>query len=365
MAELWMGAHPRAPSTAVFENTEEPLDRFIQKNLLACLGEEGKQAGATLPYLFKLLAAETPLSIQAHPDKVQAERGFAQEEALGIPRTADNRNYKDPNHKPEIICALSPFTAMCGFREQAEIAKLLSLLDLAELKDSLEAIRKLDTRTAYQNFLRILFELPQETRLILTENLQARIPELEIIQPTYAREWRLLKQLCSLYPGDSGIISPLYLNVITLQPGEALFLPAGILHAYVQGLGVELMANSDNVLRGGLTPKYIDVDELLKILRFEPFKPEILSPLKSENGHHIYPSPVYEFSLFRIDLTEDAPQEIKPGKPTILFIFEGSVQIASPLEGTELRKGMSVFLPAKRELLILTGSAQIFGATTG
>lgn len=365
MAELWMGAHPRSPSIALLDHKEEPLDRLIHENPSGFLGEATAEQFATLPYLFKILAAETPLSIQAHPDKKQAEIGFAREEAAGIPLTAENRNYKDPNHKPEIICALSTFTAMCGFREQTEIAQLLSLLNLTELQQSLEAIQETDTKGAYQAFLRSLFSLSQESRLNLTKNLQARLPKLEQKYPTYAVEWGLIKRFCALYPGDSAVISPLYLNVLSLHPGEALFLPAGILHAYLHGFGVELMANSDNVLRGGLTPKYIDVDELLRILRFEPFKPEILSPIETDEGMSTYPSPVQEFALFRIDLTKDVPRELSPGKPTILILLEGTAYIGTGQQNRELQKGMSLFLPAERAPLTLTGSARIFGATIG
>jgi len=365
MAELWMGAHPKSPSVALIDHKEQALDRLIQETPSVLLGKEIAQQFTTLPYLFKLLAAATPLSIQAHPDKQQAEIGFAREEAAGIPLSAENRNYKDPNHKPEIICALSPFTAMCGFREQGEIVQLFSLLDVEELQESITAIKKSDTKAAYQEFLRSLFSLSPEQRLNLTRTMANKLPVLEQRHPEYAVEWHLIKQFCTLYPGDSAVISPLYLNVLSLNPGEALFLPAGILHAYVHGFGVELMANSDNVLRGGLTPKYIDIDELLRILRFEPFKPEILLPQEIKKGMHVYPSPVREFTLFRIDLTEDVTQEVMPGKPALLIVLEGKVHLKSAEQSTELQKGMSVFLPAERELLTLTGSARIFGATIG
>jgi len=365
IAEVWLGAHPRAPSLAVYDTFEQRLDSLIQARPAFFLGAETAEEYRTLPYLFKLLAAATPLSIQAHPNKKQAEEGFAREEMAGIPINAENRNYKDANHKPEIICAITPFTAMCGFREQARIGALLSLLDIPQLQHCIEAIHQHDSRSAYEAFLQSLFNIPQREGLNLTKSLQDKIPELKKKHPLYATEWELIDRFCRLYPGDSAVIAPLYLNVLSLKPGEALFLPAGVLHAYVEGFGVELMANSDNVLRGGLTPKHIDVPELLRIIRFEAFKPEILSPIETDNALRLYPSPVSEFTLFRMNITEGKPQELLPGKPTIIIVIEGSAQIDSGRETMELHKGMSLFLPASRALLTLEGSAQIFGASTG
>lgn len=365
IAEVWMGAHPRAPSLAVYDTFEQRLDSLIQARPAFFLGAETAEEYRTLPYLFKLLAAATPLSIQAHPNKKQAEEGFAREEMAGIPINAENRNYKDANHKPEIICAITPFTAMCGFREQDKIGALLSLLDIPQLQHCIEAIHQHDSRSAYEAFLQSLFNIPHREGLNLTKSLQDKIPVLKKKHPLYATEWELIDRFCRLYPCDSAVIAPLYLNVLSLKPGEALFLPAGVLHAYVEGFGVELMANSDNVLRGGLTPKHIDVPELLRIIRFEAFKPEILSPIETDNALRLYPSPASEFTLFRIDLTEGKPQELLPGKPTIIIVIEGSAQIDSGRETMELHKGMSLFLPASRALLTLEGSAQIFGASTG
>ncbi|AEJ19845.1 mannose-6-phosphate isomerase, class I [Gracilinema caldarium] len=365
MAELWMGAHSRSPSIAFTDETEQPLDKLIQEHPVHFLGDTIAHDFSSLPYLFKILAAASPLSIQAHPDKQQAEQGFAREAKAGIPLSAENRNYKDSNHKPEIICAISPFTAMCGFRTQAEIAELLSLLDVTELEQSLVAIQQIDRKEAYRDFLLSLFLLPQQTRERITKHIQAKLPKLEQKHPRYAKEWELINLFCTLYPGDSAIISPLYLNVLSLNPGEAIFLPAGVLHAYIHGFGVELMANSDNVLRGGLTPKHIDIKELLNIIRFESFKPAVLSAQKTQQGYHIYPSQVREFSLFHVAVTMDKAQQLMPGTPIILIVLDGCVSIGTEQEKKTLQKGMSVFLPAEREQLILEGSAHIFGATTG
>lgn len=365
MAELWMGAHTRSPSKVILGNTEEPLDEFIQENRLLCLGETGEQKYTGLPFLFKILAADAPLSIQAHPNKQQAEDGFAREEKAGIPLSAENRNYKDPNHKPEIICALTDFTAMCGFRPLNEIASLVSLLKLPQLHTCLEALKRAEPAEAYKYFLHSLFSLPQNVKLELTQLIKEKIPELFKKAPSYALEWKLIEQFATAYPGDSAVIAPLYLNVLSLKPGEALFLPAGILHAYVHGFGVELMANSDNVLRGGLTPKYVDVKELLNTLRFEPYKPEILQPTTGSDGIKSYPSPVDEFSLFRIDLIDIHPVHLPAGKPIILVVIDGTVKIGNQHNIMELTKGKSVFVPAVREELLLTGSGTLFGATTG
>jgi mannose-6-phosphate isomerase class I len=242
---------------------------------------------SALPFLFKLLAAGQPLSIQAHPNLAQAREGFARENKAGIALDAPNRNYKDANHKPEIICALTPFTGMCGFREPAEIRSLLEAF-LAGADKLLHegfaplfaALGAANTGTALRDFLTALFAMPHETRETLTAYIRPKTVSAVSdagggLSPLL---WRLMRSFAELYPNDPALIAPLYLNVFHLEPGEAVFLRAGILHAYIHGLGVELMANSDNVLRGGLTPKHVDVPELMKVLEFAPMQPEIIQP---------------------------------------------------------------------------------------
>ena len=365
MAELWMGAHSKAPSLVIDGKGKKPLNAMIQENPAFYLGEKIVPYFTTLPFLFKLLAAASPLSIQAHPDKEQALEGFLKEEAAGIPPGAEYRNYKDPNHKPEIICALTPFTALCGFRERQVIIDLLAQLEIPTFGASLSVLARKEEAAAYRGFLQSLFQLSSEERQGLTQRAIQKLPILKINRPDLKKEWDLVEQFCSLYPGDPAVFSPLYLNVIELAPGEALFLPAGILHAYVHGFGFELMANSDNVLRGGLTQKHIDVEGLLRILRFEPFKPDILRGVSISPCTKVYPSPVKEFSLFRMDLDGSGIEEIPEGTPEILIILEGSFSLTDGDQKIHIGKGQSVFLPATRNTVTVEGRGIIFGASTG
>jgi mannose-6-phosphate isomerase len=272
------------------------------------LGEQVEREFGGLPFLYKLLAAGKPLSVQAHPDLEQAKQGWERENSAGISLKAPERNYKDANHKPEILCALSPFRAMCGFREPGEIKRLLDIFsgtahaasthaasthaastqlagtqNGAPVSEALAAgfarLRAaLEGDSGLRDFLTALFALDKETRLDLGKYTAARGPELERLYPGYADEWRTAAYFARLYPGDPAVIAPLYLNLLRLTPGEAVYLPAGVLHVYIEGFGVELMANSDNVLRGGLTSKHVDIEELTRILKFVPFRPEILRP---------------------------------------------------------------------------------------
>ncbi|MCX7656852.1 MAG: mannose-6-phosphate isomerase, class I, partial [Treponemataceae bacterium] len=263
MAELWMGAHPKAPSLALTTTQGPvPLNQLIRENPEWYLGKKLAQEETTLPFLFKLLAAEQPLSIQVHPSKAQAKEGFSRENKQGIPLDAEHRNYKDDNHKPEIIAALSPFRALCGFRQIEEITSLFSLLHLPPLFPALQILQK---EKSYTAFLKELFAISPETVHALIKDFETNLFAVLLKEaPKYRREWETVRSFMSLYPNDITVFAPLYLNLIDLEVGHALFLPSGILHAYVHGFGVELMANSDNVLRGGLTTKHMDTNELLR-----------------------------------------------------------------------------------------------------
>jgi len=347
-AELWMGGSSswvRLPSGLM------GLGEFI---------------GGTLPYLFKLLAAEKPLSIQAHPSLDQAREGFARENMQGLAPDAPNRNYKDSNHKPEIICALTPFTGMCGFRSPDEITRLLGTflkgpqsskpLECEGFAPLFQALEAPAADSALRNFLAALFASPQTLREALTEFIlqwecTAQAPE--------NCEWELMQSFARQYPGDPAIIAPLYLNVFRLQPGEAVFLEARVLHAYIHGFGVELMANSDNVLRGGLTPKHVDVPELMKVLDFSPLKPLVMKPEPGASCF-TYPTSCDEFSLTVMQGT-GGQATLSPGGPSICIVTEGEAQIGGEL----LRKGESIFVPHTSPPIILKGSYTLHIASTG
>jgi len=295
-AELWMGSHTGSPSLVNLPSGEVSLGDFIAGDPRHYLGEKTAERYGVLPFLFKLLAAEKPLSIQAHPNLAQAREGFERENRAGLAQDAPHRSYRDSNHKPEIICALTPFTGMCGFRAPDEIKRLLAIfLDSATVPvregfaPLLQALETPNSTTALRDFLEILFNLSGTVKNALTEFILSSCGAENC-------EWELMRNFARLYPGDPAVIAPLYLNVFRLEPGEAFFLKAGVLHAYIHGFGIELMADSDNVLRGGLTSKHIDIPELIKVLDFNPLKPQIIKP-EAHFSCFTYPAPCEEFSL--------------------------------------------------------------------
>ncbi|MBL8913279.1 MAG: mannose-6-phosphate isomerase, class I [Archangium sp.] len=325
-AELWLGAHPVAPSRVPGGRA---LGEWLAEDAGARLGAKTvERFGAQLPFLLKVLAAAEPLSLQAHPSLEQAKAGFAREEEAGVPLTAPHRNYRDANHKPEIICALTKFEALCGFRSIAETVRVLDAFGV-------------DPQLLRERGLRAFFE-----RVMTDKSLRLTTPAAG----TFDKEAALVKKLSAKYPGDVGVLGALLLNHLTLEPGEALYLGAGNLHAYLEGTGVELMANSDNVLRGGLTPKHVDVAELLSVLEFTDGPPRVLKP----NARGEYETPAPDFRLSRIELRGE--HTFESGLPQILLCVEGGA--------TELPKGASVFVPAT-ERVTLKGEATIFRATPG
>jgi mannose-6-phosphate isomerase len=358
-AELWMGVHPGGPSETEFRGRPVSLAELIRGDADKFLGPGTAEQFGALPFLFKLLAAAKPLSIQAHPNKEQAERGFERENKAGIPPDAPNRNYRDANHKPEILCALSPFTAMCGFREPEDISRgLKNFLASApaSLKKGLsplaEALGDTNTAGALKAFLAALFGLSAETRGELTGYIRGFRGREEAAGAggTY------MVRFAELYPGDPALIAPLYLNLLELEPGEAIYLDAGVLHAYIQGFGVELMANSDNVLRGGLTSKYIDPPELMGILDFSPRRPRIQKP-EIPAPYYTYPSPCGEFAL---SVMNGGGEEIPfPERgPSIAVLTRGEARLSAPGAGLTLSPGESAFIPARPpgEPLVCSGS---------
>ena len=368
-AELWMGCHPGSPSYVQVPSGKTSLGELIASDPRCFLGEKAEREFGSLPFLFKLLAAEKPLSIQAHPNKAQAREGFERENLAGLASNAPDRNYKDANHKPEIICALTPFTGMCGFREPSEIHRLLEIFlnpAPAVLREGFASIlRTLEGGSAsLRNFLSALFAMPDDVRKSLTKYI------LEAGDSACGDFHSLIQSFARLYPGDPSVIAPLYLNVFRLEPGEAVFLDAGILHAYVQGFGVELMANSDNVLRGGLTPKYIDVPELLSVLDFTPFNPRVIKP---ESGFSEFTycdsagaALCKEFSLTAIHGTGGTAVSA-PSGPAICIVTEGEVAVSAAETGKSetviLQQGESAFIAAESGRLLFSGDFTLYAAS--
>ncbi len=342
-AELWLGSHPAAPSST---RSGTQLDALISAAPERLLGTKVVQSfGPHLPFLLKVLAAAEPLSLQAHPNKAQAIAGFQREELAGVARGAFNRNYKDANHKPEIICALTPFRALCGFRSLAESLRFFTALGLD--------VRLLKTE-GLRSYFEFVMSLPKPSQNLLVNQVLNSI-QTNVV-PGFEAECALALQLHHKYPHDIGIVGALLLNLVWLQPGQALYLGAGNLHAYLEGTGIELMANSDNVLRGGLTPKHIDVAELLSVLDFTDGPPNILQGQGSPEA--VYFSPASDFRLSRIDLQGEL--SLGGGLPQILLVTTGSCTSG----GQTFETGESMFGGAD-EVIELAGEATLFRATPG
>jgi mannose-6-phosphate isomerase len=352
-AEMWMGAHPGAPSLVDRGSGEQALSDIIAVAPETELGADAVQKfGPRLPFLLKILAAGSPLSLQVHPNAAQAKEGYEDEERRGVPFDAPDRNYKDASHKPELICALTPFDGLCGFRPPVEAGSLLERLDVNSLKPYVDLLHAHPEEAALREVLTaVLAADPADMAATVTAAATAaeRLGGAYLPYASIARH----------YPGDPGVIGAMLLNHVQLQPGEALFLGAGVPHAYLSGLGVEIMANSDNVLRCGLTPKHVDVPELLRIVRFEATEPRILRPEASASGEEVFDTPADEFRLSRYALAPGAvPRDLTAPTPQILLCTAGT----SRANGIELTPGASVFVPAG-EKAELSGSGTVFRAT--
>lgn len=360
-AELWMGAHPKAPSCALVDGASRRLDELIAERPVEILGQAlGKGPQPQLPFLLKVLAAKRALSIQAHPNREQARAGFAREEALGLPRDAEERNYRDDNHKPEILVAVESFAILRGFRPPEEILRLAEQIGLEALLPALAALRQDAESSGLETFFAATLAL-EESEQLNRSVVQAIVQRGLAQDPVYSWVLRLAGQ----FPGDRGVLGPLFLNLLNLEPGEAIFTGPGILHAYLEGFGVELMASSDNVLRGGLTTKHVDIEELLSIVRFESQKPELLLPEIVE-GAECYAPAVEDFALGVLRLEAGKPQKRRGEEVEILFALRGEGRITEASGNRrDFNGGDSFLVPASAGAYRLEGEATVFRATPG
>jgi mannose-6-phosphate isomerase len=366
-AELWMGDHPRGPSKIREGGGWCLLSDVIARNPRSALGDRvAARFGAKLPFLFKILAAETPLSLQAHPTIEQARTGFDADEAAGVPLDAPERNYRDGNHKPELLCALTEFEVLCGFRRLADTLGLFDALDVGPLRNRVDALRRAPNDSGLRQLFSSLMTAgaPERAELV-GGTLEACVRHCERRGP-FARECEWAIRIGAVYPGDVGVIIGLLLNLVRLQTGEAVYLPAGNLHCYLQGVGIEIMASSDNVLRGGLTVKHIDVPELLRILSFAAGPIVALLPERRRAGEQVYDTPADEFCLARIDVGPTASfiSEVARG-PEILLCTEGQVSVSEGDTLWPLAKGASIFVPVSGPRYRLEGKGTVFRATVG
>jgi mannose-6-phosphate isomerase len=361
-AELWMGAHPKAPSMVKYLEGWSPLDALIEKYPQKILGKTvAEKFDNRLPYLFKVLAADKPLSLQAHPSLSQAKAGFKRENDQGIPLNAPHRNYKDANHKPECICALTPFWALNGFRKVTEIISLFELIGPTGMEHHLKKLKNQQNPQGLKNFFQDLMSLEPEQKKQITEKTSMAAQKRATDDPVF--KWMI--ELAITYPGDIGILSPIYLNLVCLQPGQAMFLPAGELHAYLEGMGIELMANSDNVLRGGLTPKHVDVQELLKVLNFNERNIEVLTPGSIKDSERVYPTQAEEFVLSVISLKSGMTYKSFLNRSVELMICthgEATITDLKTDDAIRLNRGTSVIIPAAVEKYRIEGDATLYKA---
>jgi mannose-6-phosphate isomerase len=355
-AELWMGAHPDAPSVL---SDGTPLDKAIAQRSEGLLGPEVRERfGDRLPFLMKVLAAEQPLSLQAHPTNEQAQAGFAAEEAAGVPRDDSTRTFKDPFHKPELLLALTPFEALCGFRPVEESLHCLAKLQVPELKPTIAALARGGLRAAIPQLL----ALPPEHRAALVSAVAVAAARFVAAHdPEFINTYRWAASLAETYPGDPGVVISLMCNHLKLAPGEAVFLPAGNLHAYLSGAGVEVMASSDNVLRGGLTGKHVDLAALIEVLDFTDGRVPVIHPVLGPGGLR-YPVPVEDFDLTRIQL-DTQPGTLTTRGPQVLLCTEGAAELVSAEGELTLGKGQSAFVPAGAQVTA-SGPAVLYRATT-
>ncbi len=341
-AELWMGAHPDDPS------------RLLDGRTLADVVPD-------LPFLVKLLAPERPLSIQAHPDRAQAAEGYAREDAAGLAHDDPRRSYRDRNHKPELLVALEPTQALCGFRPPAEALRLVRLVGSP-------ALEKLTAPLAHADEERALRETFVAVAGLAGDALERLVAEVAGACAAHraapgsadaaALDW--VARLADAYPGDAWVVAPLLLRLVRLEPGQAVFLESGVLHAYLHGVGVEVQASSDNVLRGGLTPKHVDVAELLRVVHYTARAEPRVWPRPVADGVEAYDVPVSDFAVWRVEVA-DADRPLRSVGPRIVVCVAGVVEVG----GVRLDRGRAAFVPAGSGPVTVSGSGTCFVTAPG
>ena len=362
VAELWLGAHTLAPSTLV----DTTLDVAVAQRPELLGAPSVAEFGPHLPFLMKVLSARHPLSLQAHPSREQAREGFAAEEAAGVPLTSPQRIYKDDWPKPEILVALTEFHALCGFRDPDRTFALFEALGAGPLVDRLIApLRGRGGEAGLQEFFLEVLSMKERHVDVVDAVLAAAVPlrhergELGAFAATAL-------ELDDVFPRDPGILAALLMNRITLAPGQGMYTDAGVMHAHLRGTGVEVMASSDNVLRGGLTTKHVSVDELVRVVDFGWGDPEVMDGVETSPGVWDYPTHCHEFDVWRLEVTPDATVAVPaPEGARIALVTQGSVTLASTEHTLELARGESVFIPAGSPSITATGSGQVFLSAPG
>jgi mannose-6-phosphate isomerase len=357
-AELWMGAHPQASSALEgFGDRQRPLNELIAADPHGVLGVAVvDRFGPRLPFMAKLIAAAEPLSLQAHPDDALAAGGFAREDAAGIDRAADHRVYRDPHGKPEILLATSHFHALLGFRPASDAAAALKQLHVALLQPVIDVLeRGRPTGEAFG----CLIQWPEADRAGYVATVAAAARH----SPQPHARW--IVDLASRYPTDLAVVGVLLLNHVELRPGQVVSIPPGQIHAYLSGIGVEVLGGSDNVVRAGLTPKHVDLAELRRILHLDAAVPAFLAPVDAGDGWQQWPTPYDEFRLSRLELSGE-PVRTDADTAAVLCCLSGSVEIAAGATSVRLAPGESAFLTADAAApALLAGNGVVVRVSAG
>lgn len=372
-AELWLGAHPGDP--AHLDGDHRSLLDVIDADPEEQLGATTRgRFGDTLPFLAKVLAADEPLSLQAHPSAQQALEGYDRENRMGIPVSAPTRNYRDASHKPELIVALGAFEALAGFRPVAQTIEFLSAIAVADLDPFVNLLTGQPDADGLRALFTTWITLPQsDLDVLVPAVLDGAVAYLRSGATEFAAEAKTSLELAERYPSDAGVLAAMLLNRITLEQGEGIYLPAGNLHAYLHGVGFEVMANSDNVLRGGLTPKHVDVPELLRVLDFTPTSDLVISPEVTDDGFEmVYATPAPEFAVSMLNLDGeflghevDAPA--RHDGPQVLLCIEGSAEVRAKTGELTLERGSAAWVAADDGPIRLVSEqpTKLFRATVG
>ena len=360
VAELWFGAHNGARTLA----GGRPLSEVISADPAGILGADvAARFDGQLPFLLKVIAPEQPLSLQVHPGKELAESGFQAEEEAGIPRNSPRRNYRDRNHKPEMIFALTPFEAFAGFRAPRRAIEVLDNLNAPLAREMLEILRAHPGYRGLRAVARkLLTPLDEERQTQIEAVITACQDRLDRGTSPSLRVDRQAVALARTYPSDPGAVLSLLLNPVTLRAGEALFIPTGAVHAYVSGLGIEIMSSSDNVLRAGLTPKHIDAGEALRCMDFHGAPPVRIAPEMNGRGTGIYYAPVDDFELSVSEITGGEWIPIPGFGPRILLGVSGDLEIGVGGEVAAISTGQAIFISATEGTVRVRGNGKLVQA---
>ncbi|AQA01452.1 mannose-6-phosphate isomerase, class I [Mycobacterium sp. MS1601] len=374
-AELWLGAHPGDPAFIITDAGEQSLLEVVRADPEGQLGPTVRaRFGDALPFLMKVLAADEPLSLQAHPSSEQAVEGFVREERMGVPLSAPVRNYRDRSHKPELLVALEPFDALAGFRPAARTVEFLNALAVSDLDPYVQLLAGQPDANGLRALFTTWITAPQpDLDVLVPAVLDGAINYLRSDATEFEAEAKTVLELGERYPGDAGVLAALLLNVLHLEPGQALYMPAGNLHSYLRGVGIEVMANSDNVLRGGLTPKHVDVPELLRVLDFTPATEEtLLSPVETDGFESTYRTPAGEFAVSVLvlegdDLGHEVDAPCEHDGPQILLCAQGSAVVRAKSDTLTLERGSAAWVAADDGPIRLVADqpTRLFRATVG